>query len=90
MNGELLQIFKKEKSKIGLSPTLEARERISAQIEDFAKQNPGFQINDDQDFKNLCSKVLQQDQELIVYLEFELNRLKGKYVSQHLRELSRN
>ena len=77
VNIDLLAILQK-KNKKPLISALDERTSLSEQIQIFSKQYPDFKLNNNINLQGLSQRVLKQDQELMVYLELEVHKLKGK------------
>ncbi len=84
VNIDLLAILQK-KNKKPLISALDERTSLSEQIQIFSKQYPDFKLNNNINLQGLSQRVLKQDQELMVYLELEVHKLKGKYRQFNLK-----
>jgi hypothetical protein len=78
VNDDLLTVMKTKNTEV-LSPLLDEREKLSNTLEEIVKKVNLNQIELSEDLKLLTKKIIDQDSELMIYLELELQKLRGKH-----------
>jgi hypothetical protein len=83
INDKLLLVLKKKLS-YDLQLLLEGRTKLSEQIQSLST-GLNLKMGDfDQDFQVRASQVLAQDEELLIYLEHEVQKLQGRFQRRQL------
>ncbi|HEY9886479.1 MAG TPA: hypothetical protein V6C96_04385 [Vampirovibrionales bacterium] len=85
LNFNLLDMLKGTQSRQELATVLDERMTLSANLQTICEQNPYPEEELPDGIKALIQQVCTQDQELMVFLELEVQKMKGKIHKMQLK-----